>query len=269
MGPCCGNIVKYVDKKGCSLFHYFCFHVSLLLLKSHLFQHLQTLFHFHFFFFCQCGSSSLFAEDSMECGVKYRPSMQLRYFLFCCPCCALTLPALAPFSLASTISPRGTVTLHPPRTFLASLPFSYHSSHLRCVGKHTCRKMMLHFACNWVYKTAHNQTFKTICRPMCSLDTHTFHIIKLLNSYHVVHQNRCLNQQCTVPSAFLCHVLLSTTHLHYEDVLCSTWVIELFITVAHELTHSLTQIPMHTLMHSHPIKPPLVHVGRKKTPQRR
>lgn len=53
-------------------------------------------------------------------------------------------------------------------------------------------------------------------------------------------------------------------HLHYEDVQCSTWVIELFITAAPELTHSLTQIPMHTLTHSHPIKPPLVHVGRKK-----
>lgn len=50
MGPRCSNIVKYVDKKGCSLFCCFCFHVSLLLLKSHLFQHLQTLFHFHSFF---------------------------------------------------------------------------------------------------------------------------------------------------------------------------------------------------------------------------
>lgn len=50
MGPRCSNIVKYVDKKGCSLFCCFCFHVSLLLLKSHLLQHLQTLFHFHSFF---------------------------------------------------------------------------------------------------------------------------------------------------------------------------------------------------------------------------
>lgn len=145
MGPRCSDIVKYVSKKGCSLFRYFCFHVFFATPQISprcvtLLQHLQTLF--PFLFFCQCGSSSIFTEQCMECGVKYHPSMQLQYFLFCWPCCALTFPALAPFSLTSTISPRGTVTLHPPHTFLACLSLSHHSSHPHCVGKHTCRKMI-------------------------------------------------------------------------------------------------------------------------------
>lgn len=92
--------------------------------------HCQALFHSHPCFFCQCGSTSLFTERSMECGVKCRASMQLWYFLFCWPCSALTLPAPAPLSLASTIRPRGTVTLHPPHTLPALCPHISSYMHL-------------------------------------------------------------------------------------------------------------------------------------------